>query len=191
MEHTTNHSEKTATVLKWALILGIIIVLNLFFNYTISLLYKAPAWDAFCPSSLTSVAYTDRAQCTEVGGQWNETTSPVDVKNPQMTEPVRTLEVTGYCDATYTCQKTYQAAQSVYDRNVFIMLLILGVISLALGFFLTSYSAVSLGLSFGGVVSLIIGSMRYWSDMHDWLRVAVLAAALIALIWLGIKKIRD
>lgn len=183
-------NKNTKSIVKWALILGIIIVLNLFFNYTISLLYKAPQFENFCPVALTSKAYVDKNSCFEAGGQWNETTVPVEIKDGS--KVVSTApQITGYCDVTYSCSKVYNNTQSVYNRNVFIILVILGIASLALGSFVTGISVVSLGLSFGGVISLFIGSVRYWSDMDDWLRVAVLGVALAALIWLGVKKIRD
>lgn len=180
---------KTKSIVKWALILGIVIVLNLFFNYTISLLYKAPTFESFCPIEVTSRAYVDKDSCLGALGMWNETTTTVEVK----TSPVSltTPQITGYCDVTYTCGKFFNDAEKVYNRNVFIILVILGISSLAVGAFVTISSVVSLGFSFGGVVSLFIGSVRYWSDMQDWLRVAVLAAALVALVWIGIKKIKD
>jgi len=40
--------QKTSRVVKWSLIIGIVIVLNLFFNYSISVIYKAPQYDQFC-----------------------------------------------------------------------------------------------------------------------------------------------
>lgn len=181
---------KTKSIVKWALILGIVIVLNLFFNYTISLLYKAPKFESYCPVELTSRAYTEKNSCVDAGGQWNETTIPVEIKSASVT-PVTTQQISGYCDATYTCSKIYNDANSVYNRNVFIILVILGIASLVIGAYVTAISVVSLGFSFGGVISLFIGSVRYWSDMHDWLRVGVLGVALAALIWLGVKKIRD
>ena len=52
-------------------------------------------------------------------------------------------------------------------------------------------SVVSLGFSLGGVLALIIGAIRYWSNMQDVLRVVVLAVALAALVWIGIKKIKE
>jgi ABC-type phosphate transport system permease subunit len=185
-------SQKTKQILKWALVLGIVVVLNLFFNYAISLIYKAPVWENFCTSDITTKAYTDKAMCVADGGQWNETTVPISTDANGLTKPIPVgTEISGYCNATYSCQKSYDTAHALYDRNVFIVLVILGVLSLVAGTYLTTFSAVSFGLSFGGVISLLVGAMRYWSNMHDWLRVAVLAAALIALIWLGIKKIKE
>lgn len=186
---TENKSQKSKRVLKWALVVSIAIVLNLFFNYAISLAYPSPKFENFCPNEVVNRVYNDKDSCVATGGQWSETTVPVSVKS---TTPVQDgTEVTGYCNPTYTCGEKYTNVQSVYNRNVFIGLVVLGVLALVAGFYLASFGAVALGLSFGGVISLIIGAARYWSDMHDWLRVVVLGVALIALIWLGIKKLKE
>ena len=186
---TPEEYRKTGRLIKWAVIVAIVVVLNLFFNYTISLIYKTPTFEGFCPSSITNVTYTDQTMCTKAGGQWNQTTEPVPADGTGMTNPVK---VTGYCNATYTCSQQFDNAQNVYNRNVFIILVILGVLAIALGAYLAHFSgAVALGFSFGGVIALITGATRYWSNMQDALRVVVLAIALAALVWVGIKKIKE
>lgn len=181
--------KKTVKIIKWALVLAILIVLNLFINYSVSLVYKEPKFENFCPMEKFNKVYTSKDMCVADGGMWTESTAPIDIKSP--TAPVTGQTITGYCNATYTCQQNYDDARSVYNRNVFIILVVLGVVVLALGAFLTASSVVSLGLSFGGVLSLIIGAARYWSDMHDIVRVIVLACALGALIWIGVRKIKE
>jgi hypothetical protein len=57
-------------------------------------------------------------------------------------------------------------------------------------FFVVMSPAVSIGLSFGGVLSLIVASLRYWSDMNDYVRVTILGLALIVLIGFALKKVR-
>lgn len=180
---------KTARIVKWALVIAIIIVLNLFFNYAISLVYKAPEFSGFCPVELTSTVYTDKAMCVSVGGQWNETTAPLPAPADGMTKPVA---VNGYCDATFTCSQKFNDSQSSYNRNVFILLLVLGILSLVGGAYATHLSSVvALGFSFGGTVSILIGAIRYWSNMQDVLRVVMLGVALVALVWVGVKKIKE
>jgi len=180
---------KNINILKWALVAGIVIVLNLFINFSVALVYDAPQWDKFCVQEQVTVAPNTQESCVEKGGAWNQNPNYTDVR----TKPVMVgeSETKGWCDVNFTCQKEYAEASSVYNRNVFIILVISGVISLGLGFFLNTYTAVALGLSFGGVVSFIVGTIRYWSNMDDYLRVGVLGLALASLIWLGIKKIKD
>ncbi len=179
---------KNINILKWALVLGIVIVLNLFINFSIALVYEMPQWDTYCPQKQVTIQPDTQAKCIAEGGAWTENAMTMESK-PIMVP--NQIEPKGYCDVNFTCQKNYAEALSVYNRNVFIVLVIAGVLSLGIGFFLNTYTAVSLGLSFGGVLSFIIGSVRYWSDMDDYIRVIILGLALAALIWLGVKKIKD
>jgi hypothetical protein len=97
----------------------------------------------------------------------------------------------GYCNQEFTCQQKFEDANKVYNRNVFIVFTVVGIAALAASVFAGAAEAVALGLSFGGVLSLIIGSVRYWSDMEDILRVVILGVALAALIWTAYKKFKD
>jgi len=177
--------EKHKNALKWILVVGIVIVLNLFFSVTIKLFYDSPEFSDFCGDTKFNTAIETQEQCNEIGGKWTEENFP----RRQIEEPI-TIQKNTYCDANYTCRQEYDDARSLYNRNVFVVMVILGVISITAGIFI-SVSSVSLGLSLGGVLSLVIGSMGYWSNMNDLLRVIVMAIALVALIWVGIKKLRD
>lgn len=172
---------------KWVLAFSIIIVLNLFFNYGIYTFYKNPKFENFCKPELNSNAYTNRQSCEAVGGLWNEN-FPKAVPAP--TRPAENIQ-TGYCDVYHTCQKEFNDVNSIYNKNVFIVLVSLGLISLVGGLFIGISGAVSTGLSIGGILSMIIGSIRYWSDMNDYLRFGLLGVALVVLLWLGIKKFKD
>lgn len=124
--------------------------------------------------------------CVAAGGQW--TNSQL---NPQeITVAVKNGTPLGWCDPNFTCNKNYTEAHSVYNRNVFIVLIILSLAVLVLGVFLP-IEVLSLGFSWAGVVSLIIASGQYWSDANNWMRLIILALALAMLIWLAIKKFRD
>ena len=185
--------KKTSKVLYWSLVGGLVIVLNLFFNYSASLFFDEPVYDAYCPIDITNRSYTSKDQCLTVGGSWTENSYPY-APEEKVTAPAKlgtSESITGWCNPTYTCQKGFDASQKIYNRNIFIILIVLGVLSIVLGFVFAGLSAVSIGLSLGGVLSLIIGSMRYWSDMNDIVRVLVLAGALGVLIWLAVKKIRE
>jgi hypothetical protein len=178
-------------ILKWSLIIGLVVVLNLFFYYATSLVYAEPKYETFCPQKQINIQPTNQKACTDIGGSWSENANgkvmPVAIES----NPATPASVNAYCDVNFTCQKNYTNALDLYNRNIFIVLVALGVISLVAGFLISISSAVSLGLSFGGVLSFIIASIRYWSAMQEYLRVIILALALIALITLAIKKFQD
>ncbi len=172
-------------VLKWSLIIGMVIVLNLFFNYTLSLIYKEPTYEAFCPNVTQVVeAIKTQEQCVAQGGQWNETVynemAPLEKNQPK-----------GYCNAQFTCQNDFNSAQKVYDRNVFITLVLLGAICVALGNFLKGNSLISIAMSLAGVLSFVIASMRYWTSADNLIKVVILAIALGLLIFVAMKKFKD
>ena len=192
-QQTPHVEKKTSRVLFWSVVLGFIIVLNLFFNYSASLVFHRPVYEAFCPISVTEKAYTDKNSCINAGGSWSENVYPYTPQE-KVTQPAKlgvSESVVGTCNPYYTCQQNFDTANKVYDRNIFIVLVILGILSIVLGFSFARISSISLGLSLGGVLSLVIGSMRYWSDMNDIVRVCVLAFALATLVWLGVKKIKE
>jgi hypothetical protein len=174
---------------KWAVVVAIVIVLNLFFSYAISLIYKAPSYESFVPSSQVVEPITNKADCVAVGGQWTNNDPRYNATVvPTPGAAVKPAPVLGYCDPNYTKQMKYEAAQKAYERNIFIILVVLGVISLVLGVVFVN-AILAVAFSWGGVLSIIIAAMRYWSNANDIVRVLVLAAALGALIWVAVKKI--
>jgi hypothetical protein len=174
-------------ILKWAVILGTIIVLNLFFTYALKIIYKAPVWDDFCQKSQVIKEVTTEEACVSEGGQWNENTYPIP---SEKNKEVLVIEKRGYCNLQFTCQNNFEDARESYEKNVFITLVILGIISIIIGFLIADIGVVSAGLSFGGVLSFIVASIRYWRYAGEYLQVGILALALITLIWLGVKKFK-
>ena len=78
-------------VLKWALIIGIVIVLNLFVNYALSLVFIEPQFDQFCGGKDFSTTVVNQNDCTNAGGEWTPYVDgrPIEVKPSVM--------VDGYC----------------------------------------------------------------------------------------------
>lgn len=165
---------------KLAMALSIVIILNVFFNVAIDTFYKMPDWQTYCPETLNSVSYENKTMCEDAGGMWSE----------NMGYP-KEVGVTGYCNAQYTCQKEYTDAFSVYNRNVFVVLTALGALTIIAALFTVLPNAVSSGLLYGGVLSLIIGTIRFWSDMDDYIRFIVTGVVLLLLITVGVKKMKD
>ncbi len=185
---------KSKKVLKWVLILGIMIVVNLFFNYALKIFYTQPQWNDFCGNNAQVVTIpTTQDSCVSAGGQWstNFKQQPPRGINDARSPIVGTKDSAGFCNPNFTCSKNYESSRNIYDRNIFVGLVIFGVLLIIGSFFIAGFEAVSLGLSFGGVLSLIVGALRYWSAMDDYVRVVVLGVALVALIWLGVKKFKD
>lgn len=186
MEHTLE--QKTSSVLKWTLIVAITLVLNLFVGYAVSVVYQEPQYQNFCQDNQVNQVFATKSECLSVGGQWNETSAPQAMPDSAVGVKVTAPDVTAYCNPTYTCENNYEAAQKLYDRNVFATLVVLGVIMIVLGFAFKANEVLSYGFSFGGVFSFLIASLRYWSSADSLVKVLILGAALAALIYLAYKK---
>ena len=172
--------EKTqpSSFVKWSLIVGIVIVSNLFFNYAISLVYKAPEYPTTAPQVVNTI-YT-KESCLSVGGQWTQI--PIDIKN---TDPQSKLG--GYCNPDYTKQQQFEKNRVDYQRVVFIILFSIGALLVLLGV-LIKEEVLAIALAWSGVLSLLIASMRYWSSANNLLKVGILALALAVLMWVAVKK---
>ncbi len=177
-------TKKYSSIIKWSLIIGIVVVVNLFINYTISLIYNSPRYDQYCKQEQVIREITDQEACINEGGQWNAN---------YYGKPVMVGETVpaGYCDQQFTCRTEYDAARIVYEREVFVILVVLGIILVAGSFALAFNWILSVSASMSGILSIIIASMRYWSEADNWLRVVILFVALCALIYFAIKKFRD
>jgi hypothetical protein len=186
-----NPTQSPSRLLKWSVIVAIVIVLNLFFNYSLSLIYPAPEYSKYCPTEQVVNPPATKQECLAVGGQWTENTFPQDKTAVRVLPSGKQVQVTGYCNQYFTCQKNYDAVNKTYERTVFLVLVVLGIIALFLGLFLRIPDAVTIGLSFGGVLSLVIASIRYWSQAENFVKVLILAIALAALIWVGIKRFHE
>lgn len=175
-------------VLKWGLIIGIIIVLNLFFNYTLSLFYKNPEYTKFCPTSQVVTVPDNQQACVEKGGQWTnnvyyDKVAPRGINGE--------IQPKSYCDLDYTCRTQFEDANKTYTRNVFIFLVVLGALCVLIGNFFKGNDVISNGLALGGLLSFVVASIRYWNDANDYIHVAILAIALAILVWIAMKKFKN
>jgi hypothetical protein len=172
---------------RWAVVLGIVIVLNVFFAVLVSLILPESKFENFCPTTQVVLSYDTQESCVAVGGQWTANTIPAQSVKPAMLD----TQPAGYCDAQFTCRQAFTAANDVHARNAFIAFVVLGVVALILGVLPLGSSIVSSGLSYGGVIALIIGSAEYWGSAGKWIRLAISLAALIALLYIALKRFRD
>ena len=188
-------------VLKWALSIGIIIVLNVFFAVALDIVKPEPQYQDFCPQSAVQPSYPDEASCVAAGGQWTpnpeagaDAIAPASdgttLQREEMAKKYGT-QIAGYCNANFTCSQKYADSQKSYERFIFISLVVLGALSLLAGILIRISPAVSAGLSYGGVLSFIIASVRYWSAAGDLIRLGIVTVALAALIWIGIRKFKE
>src|SRR3989338_8175944 len=128
-----NQTSKLHFLQSSALAVGIIIVFNLFVNFGVRTFYPAPKYEQYCAPELGTKAYEDRASCEGEGrsGLWYETCAyPKNGPYPArpMIYPDQTPQPQGWCDIYHTCNKQFNGVQETYNRNVFVILVIAGII---------------------------------------------------------------
>lgn len=176
--------KKYSSIIKWSLIVGIVIVINLFINYAISLVYESPKFENYCKQTQVIEAVTTQDVCLSKGGQWNQNT----YMDPNI---VGKTIANGSCDLQYTCRTEYDSASKVYERNIFVILIVFGLALVAASFALAFNWILSVSASMAGILSIIIASMRYWGEADNWLRVLILFIALCALIYFAVRKFKN
>ena len=174
----TTPEKKPSKFVQVSIICAIVIVLNLFSNYVVSLVYKEPTYDMYIKPTQVVEEVKSKEKCISVGVQWSENVYP-STKGE--------TKVEGYCNTNYTNELNYQKARASYEKKVFITLIVFGVLLLVLAGFL-SIAILSISFAWGGVLSLIIASIRYWSMADSVFKVIILGLALVLLIWLAVKK---
>ena len=176
------------------LAVGIAIIFALFVGYGIATFYKSPKYEDYCKGKEYPRPYIE----TEP----NIKNTNCGYVKPDEKLVVECNEKKGDIMANYTdkgciesyycemCNKEYRDKQEIYDRNVFIITLILGLAAIIVGGIVLTITSVSSGLMGGGMLTVIYGTIRYWGFMPDVVRFIELGIVLIVLIWIGYKKIR-
>lgn len=177
-------AKRPNALVRVTVVIGIAILLNVFLAYLVRVFSLEPTFTDFCPEKQVIEPLADQDSCVAAGGQW---TAP-DRSQPV---PYGKEAIVGSCNEQFTCSKDFRTADALYARNLFIVFVIVGVLLLLGGTVLSGSRTVSSGLSLGGVFALLFGSLRYWSDMDDRLRVVVSGIALLSLLVIAWRRFRD
>ena len=176
--------EKIPRIKSTILGISIAIVLVLFIFYGINTFYERPQYEDYCEENLNRIQIDNEGECIQIGGQW--TITPLRVIESEENE----TKIKGYCDSTYTCRSEFEDVREIYNRNVFIVAVILGLVGVLVGGIKLKLASVSAGIMGGGVLTLIWGTLQYWGNLADVGRFIVLGIVLAVLIWIGYKRFK-
>jgi len=144
-----------------ALAIAIAIVLNVFVGVGLNSFYPSPNYDDFCDQKI----YEPRMPI--------ESSGQIDQKE---------------IEEANRCSEEYNTARDLYNRNAFLVFVVVGLIALVAGWSFVTAPAVSTGLVYGGVLAFIVGTVTRWSGTQDTIRFIVIGVILVTLLWLGIRK---
>jgi len=174
-------AKKTSGFKRNVLAISIAFIFVFFIGYGIETFYESPEYSDFCSFEARPILneIDSEENCLQLNGTWEN-----------YVKPARDNQ-TGWCDLYKTCQDEYNSVREEYSKNVFIITFIIGVIFLFIGSYLVEIESVGSGIMGGSTLTIIYGTLVYWSDLNDLLRFIILGVVLGILIWIGYKKIKE
>ncbi len=137
--------------------IGIFLVYLLALNYGMKVFVGEPQWDEYCKG---------------------EETYPIPVeKNGSFV----------VADPYEDCRKEFDAAQEKYANSVFLISLIVGLITLVIGYFAAGFELIGGSLLASGVGAIVFGTISNWMYLKDVWRFVLLLLALALLIFFAYR----
>jgi uncharacterized membrane protein YraQ (UPF0718 family) len=183
-----------ATKLKKTILgIAIALVLVFFIGYAVNTFYEEPEFDEVCEDIPMNM---EVESCEGYQQKSTEEPRPIELPKEKYCNCYEIdKEGTLKCEANNPeyedCREEYEDMREDHARVSFIVLVILGLISILLGGIFLRVEAVSSGVMGGGVLTLLYAAMRYWGSIQDYARLIILGVALAVLVWIGYKKLKD
>lgn len=168
-------------VIKLSFGIGIAVILFLVVILGIQVFYKMPDLEKICPDyNKPHYFYLDFNSCDETISvkeckEW--------LKNQTRYDSERDKQL-------LECYEKFEEENKVYEKTVFIITNILGIIFVLASLYLISMTNIAAGTSFAGIVLITYGFMRDWQGTGDSLKfiVSLIVAALFVLAAIKLNK---
>lgn len=162
----------------------IAILFTILINVSIDAFYPQPEYGDFCRDNYPKAMPLQPEQCAEV--------TPIDCARGETSYRYNTrgCPTEAYCE---TCHENLEQAQEKYSIVVFIVSAITGLIALVVGMNLPKSFVnewIGSGFLLGGLLTILVGTIRYFGDMGRYVRPVVILFELTLVIYLAYKKLR-
>jgi len=85
------------------------------------------------------------------------------------------------------CNKEFNDAMKEYNKNVFVIALVAGIIILLVGYFVLSIEPVGSALMASGIGAIIYGTIANWENLGNLGRFLLLLLAFVLLVWIALR----
>lgn len=169
----------TAIAIMFALIIGV----------GIDTFYESPRYEDYCNATIYP-KYVPPASNVDCAKFYEQHRQQIDMCYQSEGQPIfdytnEGCEVFKECDM---CSKEFNTANKIYNRNVFFITVPIGLAAIIGGVY-WAVEFMGSGLMFGGILIVIYGTARYFSDMNKYTRFLTLVIEFIVLIFIGYKKL--
>ena len=175
---------------KIALTAGITILFALFIGFMIDAIYQTPKYENYCsqfnhPQPIAkqgievqcNTTYDNTAISNECYKQRGEMRYEYDTNNC----PKRM-----HCDL---CSADFNKAMDKYNLKLFYLTALIGIIAIIIGLFMSlSIEAIASGLIFGGIITLIQGTIRVFGTLGRYTKPLILGIELAIILLIAYKK---
>ncbi|MBU0958068.1 MAG: hypothetical protein KKF56_04645 [Nanoarchaeota archaeon] len=166
---------------------GIFILVVSVVTFGIDTFYPAPEYEDFCDFSNFDVPRPvgEKVECSE--------SVEIDQAQDDCYEadgrPVFDYNAEGCIEAVECdfCNKEYEDVSNVHRRNIFFIVVVLGVGLVLVGAFVFKVDSVSAGVMAGGVGSIFYGVTQGWGALGKEIRFFTLLIILGLFIWIGYR----
>lgn len=169
---------------------GIFIVYLLMLNYGIQAFYPSPQYNDFCKNN--PQYYYPGSTPVKPAPEINCSVTPTQQQYDQCSEEGGSLAADTYdangCAAAFKCDmcnKDWVDAQKAHSKVVFVISLIVGMLTLLVGWLFLTFEPVGSSLMASGVGAFVYGSIMNWNNLSDIWRFLLLFVALVLLIWIA------
>ncbi len=171
--------------------IGIVIVYGLLLWQGIEAFYPSPQYEDYC----TSVqAYYPDMYAMKPTGELECAVNPSPQQYNECSEQGGYLAPESYdnlgCPVSYTCElcsKELSDATKSHGKTVFIIALIIGILTLIIGYAVLTVEPVGSALLASGIWAIFYGSAWNWSNLSSVWRFFLLLVALVLLIWFALR----
>lgn len=172
--------------------LAIAVMAALFVGLLVDAVYPAPDYDTYCHGEGGLRPYPAKGQgvqdtCEDPSFLYRE---EIDACTKEKGFPDFEYDKDGcqqYASCNF-CNRDYTLANKKYNRNIFFIITPVAVAGIIAGLLYT-FEVAGTGFMFGGILLLVYSTGRYFSDMSKFMRVVVVFAELLLLLWIAKKKI--
>ena len=181
---------------KTFLAIGIAIVFTVFIAYGLYVVYEPPentCWDDYNCYGLTAVCYGEDPETFEKYAR----PAPLSESEEQREcaqNITKSQEYRDCIDQQETCNAMQDDEQFIHARNSFFIIIVIALLSLIAGVYLTSMEGIGSGFIGGGVLLILwslIYTVKYWAEWDKYVKLLALFIVLVVMIYIGYKKIES
>lgn len=186
-----------ADVRRIIVIFVIAILFTIFINVSIEAFYPMPDYADYCkndnyPRPMPYKEPPSNFSCPEFQTPQTITHScPSEKGSVEYKYDERGCAKEAYCE---TCNVALDKANQKYNLAVFIISAVMGLIALIAGLYLPQKKNpinewVGSGFLLGGILTILVGTIRYFGDMGRYMRPIIILIELVLVIYLAYRKL--